>query len=240
MIQKRKIPNEFFPPSACVILCGGRGERLRPLTEATPKPLVLLEGRPILSYLMEHLQKFRFEKVVAAAGFQAGKIRSFFQDNFQEMAVEVVDSGEADILQRVLACRRHISGDFLVLYGDTLADVNFTALQAFHRGHGAPASMCVWPLTCPFGVVDVDTQGVVTRFREKPLLESWINIGNFYFQHENLERMAQCSTFVEFLQTLSANGCLRAFQHQGSHITINTLLDLEQARNEIHLFGSRR
>jgi len=201
---------------------------------------VLLEGRPILSYLLEHLQKHPVGKVVAAAGFQAEKIRSFFQNNFQGLGVEVVDSGEADILQRILACRRHISGDFLVLYGDTLADVDFTALQAFHRGHGALASMCVWPLASPFGVVDLDAQGVVTRFREKPRLDYWINIGNFYFDQENLERMAQCSTFVEFLQTLAANECLRAFQHRGSHITINTLLDLEQARNEIHLFGSRR
>jgi len=225
---------------ACVILCGGKGERLRPLTQETPKPLVHLEGRPILSYLMDHLKKFPLGTVIAAAGFQAEKIQNFFQGHFLEMQVQVVDSGEADILQRILACAHHISGDFLVLYGDTLADVDLAKLQAFHRAHGAPASMCVWPMQSPFGVVDLDPQGTVTRFREKPRLESWINIGNFYFARGNLDRMARHATFVEFLQTLAANGHLRAFQHRGSHITINTLLDLEQARNEIHLFGSRR
>ena len=227
-----------FP--ACVILCGGRGERLRPLTEEIPKPLVLLEDRPILSYLMDHLRKFPVGKVVAAAGFQAEKIRLFFQKNFQDMAVEVVDSGKADILQRILSCANHLAGDFMVLYGDTLADVDLSALQSFHRSHRAQASMCVWPLQSPFGVVDLDAQGVVTRFREKPQLDSWINIGNFYFDHGSLEKMALHRTFVEFLENLAMEGQIRAFPHRGSHITINTLLELEQARNEIHLFGGRR
>ena len=65
-----------------LILCGGKGERLRPLTESIPKPLVHLKGRPILSYLLDHIKKFDIDNVIIAAGFQAEKIHQFFKENF--------------------------------------------------------------------------------------------------------------------------------------------------------------
>ena len=70
--------------TTALILCGGKGERLRPLTESTPKPLVHLKGRPILSYLLDHIQKYKFDNIVIAAGFQAGKIHQFFAENYSK------------------------------------------------------------------------------------------------------------------------------------------------------------
>ena len=64
---------------AVLILCGGKGERLRPLTESLPKPLVEIKGRPILSYLMDHVVKFGIVDIVIAAGFKSEKIREFFR-----------------------------------------------------------------------------------------------------------------------------------------------------------------
>ena len=133
-----------------LILCGGKGERLRPLTESIPKPLVRIRGRPILSYLLDHVKKFGIENVVIATGFQAEKIGVFFQENHRDLTVTIVNSGDVDIIERIKACAPHIAGDLILLYGDTLADVDFNRLQEFHYSHQAQSTITLYPLKCQF------------------------------------------------------------------------------------------
>ena len=224
-------------PLTAVILCGGKGERLWPLTETTPKPLVHLNGRPILSYVLDHLAHFHVRKIVVAAGFQAGKLVDFLDANSGQFDVSIVDSGDVDIIDRLKACAPHLPGDFLVLYGDTLADVSVDDLITFHRSHDAKATITVWPLKSQFGLVELDAADTVTTFREKPTLDQWINIGNFYFDHQVLDWMDEFTSYADFLSTLAADGKLKAFRHRGMHITINTLRELEEAERNIHKLG---
>jgi len=165
-----------------LILCGGKGERLRPLTDSTPKPLVHLQGRPILSYLLDHITKFNLTNIVIAAGFQAKKISAFFEENHRDLDVTIVNSGDVDIMDRIKACAPYIKGDFILLYGDTLADVDLGRLQEFHFSHDSKATITLWPLKSQFGLAELDQEGNVTSFREKPTLDQWINIGHFYFR----------------------------------------------------------
>jgi glucose-1-phosphate cytidylyltransferase len=220
-----------------VLLCGGRGERLRPLTEATPKPLVHLNGRPILSYLLDHIAHFGIRKIVVAAGFQAEKLVQFFADTPNDFDVQIVNSGDVDIIQRIKDCAPHIAGDFLVLYGDTLADVDLDDLRRFHRSHNTKATITVWPLVSQFGLVELDGEDTVTRFREKPTLDQWINIGNFCFDHEVLAWMEPFSSYSEFLASLGARGRLKGYRHTGVHITVNTMRELEDAQQNVHQLG---
>lgn len=224
--------------ATALVLCGGKGERLRPLTESTPKPLVHLKGRPILSYLLDHIKKFNITDVVIAAGFQAEKIYEFFEHNHRDLNVTIVNSGDVDIIERIRNCSPHIKSDFILFYGDTLADVNLSQLQEFHKGQLSKATITLWPLKSQFGLAELDEKGYVTKFREKPTLDQWINIGNFYYEHEVLSWMNQFSSYADFLEYLGKEHKLLGFKHQGVHITVNTLRELEEAEQNIHSFDS--
>lgn len=223
-----------------LILCGGKGERLGVLTKSTPKPLLCLKGRPILSYLLDHVQRFSITNVVIAAGFQVEKIRSFFQKNHCDMNVTIVDSGDVDIIDRIKACSSYIKGDFILLYGDTLADVNFKQLQDFHYSHDLKATITLWPLKSQFGLADLDNDGNVMKFREKPVLDQWVNIGSFYYEKEVITWMDGFSSYVKFLEFLVEQKKLKGFKHYGVHITVNTLRELEDAEQNIHEFEAQR
>lgn len=222
-----------------LILCGGKGERLRPLTASIPKPLVCIKGRPILSYLLDHVRKFGIEEVVIAAGFQAEQFDIFFRDQHRDLRVKIVNSGDVDIIERIQACAPHIAGDLILLYGDTLADVDFNRLQEFHYSHGAQATITLYPLKSQFGLAELDPDGNVTRFQEKPTLDKWINIGNFYYDHAVLTWMRDFSSYVRFLEFLGAQRKLKGYKHHGIHITVNTLRELEDAEANIHEFATR-
>lgn len=224
---------------AVLILCGGKGERLRPLTESTPKPLVHIKGRPILSYLLDHIKKFGISDVVIAAGFQAEKIHRFFEENHCDLNVTIVDSGDVDIADRITACAPHIKGDFILLYGDTLADVNLSELQQYHYSHDSKATITLWPLKSQFGLAEIDSEGNVTKFREKPTLDQWINIGNFYFENDVLDTIKDFNSYADFLEYLGSEKKLKGFKHHGIHITVNTLRELEDAEQNIHEFETK-
>jgi len=223
-----------------LILCGGKGERLRPLTESMPKPLVHVKGRPILSYLLDHIRKFGITDIVIAAGFKAEKIDAFFRDNYRGLAVTIVDSGDVDIIERIKACAPHLRGDFILFYGDTLADVDLDKLQEFHFDHGAKATITLYPLKSQFGLATLDGDCNVTRFEEKPTLDRWINIGNFYYANEVLSWMQDFSSYAEFLEFLGREKKLKGFKHEGVHITVNTFRELEDAEQNIHEFAADR
>ena len=222
-----------------LVLCGGKGERLRPLTESVPKPLVHLKGRPILSYLLDHVKKYSPGKIVIAAGFKAEKMDAFFKDNHRDLNVTIVNTDDVDIIVRIKACAPQISGDFIVLYGDTLANVNLDQLQTFHRTHGQKATITLYPLTTQFGLAELDQDGNVTSFKEKPTLDKWINIGNFYFERDVLSWMGDFATFAAFLEFLGDKKTLKGFKHRGVHITVNTLRELNDAEANIHEFTEK-
>ena len=219
-----------------LILCGGKGERLRPLTESIPKPLVHVKGRPILSYLLDHIQKFGIDDIVIAAGFKADKIEEFFRHNHRGLVVKIVDSGDVDIIERIRACAPHLRGDFILFYGDTLADVDLQKLQAFHLSQDAKATITLYPLKSQFGLATLDGDSNVTRFEEKPTLDRWINIGNFYYANEVLSWMKDFSSYAIFLEFLGREKKLKGYKHDGVHITVNTFRELEDAEQNIHEF----
>ena len=216
-----------------LILCGGKGERLRPLTESTPKPLVCINSRPILSYLLDHIKSYEISDVVVATGYLSDKIQEFFESSYTELNVEIVNSGDADILERINSCMPYIEGDFIVFYGDTLANIDLQALQDFHYEHDKKITMTLWPLKSDFGLVELDSNNEVKNFQEKPTLDKWINIGYFYINKNYYDLIFDNDIFQSFLQQSANNSSINAFKHPGDHITVNTLSDLEEAQKNI-------
>ena len=107
-----------------IILCGGEGQRLRPITNDIPKPLIKIKNKPILYYIIEHLKKYNIEKYLIATGYKSKKIEEYMNQEFNSLNYKIDDSGNTDILSRVKACMQYITGDVILSYGDTISDIN--------------------------------------------------------------------------------------------------------------------
>lgn len=210
-----------------VILCGGRGTRAYPQTVELPKPLLEVDGEPVLLHVLRIYARNGLTDFVLSAGYKAEQIGAFAADLPAEWSVEVVDTGEdTDTGGRILKCRDRLSGTFLANYADGLGDVDLSALVAFHRSHGGCATLTSVPLPSPYGTIETDDDGRIVEFLEKPALrDHWINGGYFVFDArvfdlwdgEDLER--------EVLPGLVAAGELYTYRHDGFWRSMDTYKD---------------
>src|SRR5437899_5638578 len=157
-----------------VVMAGGEGSRLRPLTSRQPKPLVPVAGRPIMEHILLHLRRHQMRDVIATVQYLGASIRNYFGDG-SEQGVALTYSVEDSPLGTagsVMLARQQLNEPFLVISGDALTDVDLGAAVRFHREHRALATIVLKPVPNPleYGVVVVDDGGAVQRFIEKP---SW-------------------------------------------------------------------
>jgi glucose-1-phosphate cytidylyltransferase len=223
------------PPPTAVLLCGGKGTRLRPYTDTMPKPLVPLNGRPLLLHLMRYLAAWHVRRFVLCVGYRAKVIEGFVRElNEPAWEVVLVDSGEdATMTERLRQARPHVRGQALVCYGDTLANVDLLALRRDHAQAGVAMTLTVHPLRSPFGIVNVSQTCRVTGFAEKPRLPHWINIGFMLCEPEALDFLRPGADMPEFLDDLVRAGAVHAHRHEGKHLTVNTEKDRSQAETDI-------
>lgn len=217
-----------------IVLCGGRGERLRPYTDTIPKALIPLNGRPLLYHVLRYLRLGGVERFVLCVGHLADKIERFVAESAEfRDATTCVNSGDASMIDRILDASSHVGARALVCYGDTLANVDIGALLSSHRASGAAATLTIYPLNSPFGIVDADAAGRVTAFAEKPRLPYWINIGYLLCEREAFTAMLRGTDMEEFLSALAREGRLYAYRHSGRHLTVNTEKERTLAEEQI-------
>jgi NDP-sugar pyrophosphorylase family protein len=223
-----------------VILCGGKGERLKPFTDQLPKALVPLRGKPMLYHLMNYLSQAGISRFVLCVGYKAECIEQFVREEAKpDWQVDCVNSGDASMADRILDARPHIPGQALICYGDILANVDLAALQHEHRSSGALATLTVYPLHSPFGIIRFDDTNRITELAEKPVLPHWINIGFMLAEPEALRSYLQPKTdMMNFSESLAKAGALFAFPHRGRHLTINTEKERKQAEAEMAEFAA--
>lgn len=217
-----------------IILCGGRGERLRPYTDTLPKALVPLNGRPLLDHVLRYLRLGGVGRFVLCTGHLAEKIESFAAGSaeFRDATI-CVNSGNASMIDRILDASSHVGAHALVCYGDTLANVDVGALLGSHRASHAAATLTIYPLHSPFGIVYADADGRVTAFAEKPKLPYWINIGYLLCEREAFAAMRRGTEMDEFLSALARAGRLHAYRHSGKHLTVNSEKERTLAEEQI-------
>lgn len=178
-----------------VILVGGEGTRLRPLTTRTPKPMLPLVDRPLLAYTFEHLAKHGVGRAVLSCGFLPTQIEAYFGGSYDgmevEYRVEASPLGTAGGIRYGAECR--IDGTFLGMNGDSLRMADIGALLDFHREQGALATLLLTPVEDPtrFGLVRLAPDGRVAAFLEKPKPEAidtnLINAGLYVLEPEVLD-----------------------------------------------------
>ncbi|HWI61610.1 MAG TPA: sugar phosphate nucleotidyltransferase [Symbiobacteriaceae bacterium] len=154
-----------------MIMAGGEGSRLRPLTCDRPKPLVPVCNRPVLSYILDLLAQHGFQEVFLTLGYKPAAISTYYGDSYAGMRLHyIVEETPLGTAGGVAALREHLDGTFMVVSGDALTDVDLTALVEFHRQNGAVATLAMTRVESPleYGVVMTDRQGRIRRFLEKP------------------------------------------------------------------------
>jgi glucose-1-phosphate cytidylyltransferase len=217
-----------------ILLCGGKGERLRPLTLEIPKPMVLVKGLPILWYILKQLENFKLSDIYVTVGYKSSVIKDYFAANFKNLRIKVIDNGDVDIIERVKSVTQtQPDEDVLILYGDTIANVNIDNLIAFNEKDKTRSTITVWPLSTDFGVVEFNDKMEVTEFKEKPRLNKWINIGYFILKKESFKYLSEFDKFEDFLKFCGSSGILNAYKHEGHHLTVNSLVELDFVEKNI-------
>lgn len=192
-----------------ILLCGGKGTRLREETEFRPKPMVPIGGKPILWHIMKIFGYHGFSDFVCCLGYRGEVIKDYFL-NYESMnsdftitldrkkpidyhgkpgerhfQVTLAETGaENNSGSRVKQVEKYVDdGDdiFMVTYGDGVADVDIPKLLAFHRSHGKLATVTTVNPASRFALIQFDESGKVVTYKEKPKMHSWISVGFFVF-----------------------------------------------------------
>ena len=204
-------------PETAIILCGGLAKRMRPITEEIPKCLVQLNGHTLLDYQMKFLRAGGVEKIILACGYQWEKIKELYGDQFI-YSVEDEPLGTGGAVK--LALKFVDEEEFFVLDCDEIMGLDFREFAKI----GAPA-LVASRFHCQFGLVDMDENGNVLQFRQKPLLENlWANAGIYLFSKKT--PLPDKGAF----ETITFNEVkLKAYKHPGFWLTLNTVKDIEDA-----------
>jgi Nucleoside-diphosphate-sugar pyrophosphorylase involved in lipopolysaccharide biosynthesis/translation initiation factor 2B, gamma/epsilon subunits (eIF-2Bgamma/eIF-2Bepsilon) len=216
-----------------IILCGGKGLRLRPLTNDVPKPLVELNGKPILYHVIHHLLSHNIKQIILATGYKSHLVEKFMKKYFSNISYKISDSGDVSIIKRLQNITDSHKEDFILCYGDTISNVDIKKLIRFHERNPNDVIMTSYPITIPFGVLTLDDNKMVSSFHEKPILKEVMNIGYYYIPSIFIKSIHSHTDFVEFIESIIKKKSLKCYEHKKLHITINTLAELENARENI-------
>jgi mannose-1-phosphate guanylyltransferase / phosphomannomutase len=180
-----------------VVMAGGEGTRLRPLTSNQPKPMVSIVGKPCMEHILELLREHGMTDVIVTVAFLPQAIRGYFGDG-ESLGMEIGYSVEESPLGTAGSVRlaaRQLDETFLVISGDALCDVDLSALTAFHRERGAAVTIGLKSVDNPleFGIVVTDDEGRIERFLEKPswgqVFSDTINTGIYVLEPEVLRHV---------------------------------------------------
>jgi NDP-sugar pyrophosphorylase family protein len=149
-----------------VVLVGGFGTRLRPLTNQTPKAMLPVANRPFLEHQLEHLASHGIDRVILACGYRPDALRAHFGDRVQY----VVEDEPLGTAGAIAHATRGVEETFVACNGDVLTDLDVTALVGLHRDRRARLTLALHAVDDPsrYGVVETAADGAVTRFVEKP------------------------------------------------------------------------
>ncbi len=221
-----------------LILAGGQGTRLRPLTLELPKPMVPLQGRPLLSYAIELLARHEIKNIIISIGYKGETIREYFGDG-QRFGVNISYVTEKEPLGTagpLNLAKRYLKETFLLLNGDVLSDIDLTDLTHFHRSQNGLATMALASVNDPehFGAVRLRGNQIL-EFVEKPAKgaqpTNLINAGYTVCEPGvlNFVKKGYCMLESDVYPQLAKQNKLTAYPFSGQWFHIGTAKQYEQA-----------
>ena len=225
-------------PNWVVLMVGGLGTRLHPLTEDRPKPLLMVGGKPILETIVEGFAEQGFKRIFFAVNFKAEMIRSHFgagerwglEIDYLHEETRMGTAGALSLLPGVPP------GPIIVMNGDLLTQVSYDGLMRFHDEHGASATMAVkeYEVQVPYGVVRLEGPEI-RRIEEKPVQRFFVNAGIYVLSPEVLPRIPADSFFdmpTLFHDVAAAGYKTVAYPMREHWIDVGRLEELERAQRE--------
>jgi mannose-1-phosphate guanylyltransferase len=221
-----------------VVLVGGSGLRMRPLTEDLPKCMIPLHGKPLLYWTLTWLIDHGFDHVVLGVSHRKEAVINYVKENPLGINVdfsEHTQEGETGEGFR-LAIKRHVNDEtFLAMNGDELTNMNLEKFVSFHFEQKGVATIAVSPMQSPFAVVELKGNDIV-EFKEKPLLEDkLVNVGIYVFNHAICDYLPAIGSIEKTaFPALAEKRLLRAYRlGKGERwLTINSVKDLSIAEKE--------
>jgi len=230
-----------------VLLCGGKGTRIRGVDDAVPKPMIPVGSQPIVVHIMQHYAFYGHRDFVLCLGYLGNVVREFFGAtssaveetvSFElptagQVNVTLVDTGlDAMTGARVRKIRHVVGGnDFLLSYGDGVSDVPIDRVLAFHRSHNAAMTLTAVRPPSRFGEVEVDTSGIATSFNEKPQVSAGLISGGYFVCRpslfEYLDDREDLVLEADPMRHMVRDRRLAAYTHQGFWQCMDTYRDWE-------------
>ena len=221
-------------PLTAVILVGGEGTRLRPLTDSVPKSMVPVLNQPFLEHVIAYLKKYGVGHIILTLSYRPEVIQAYFGDGkaIQVPLTYCVEDSPLGTAGAVKNTEPHLDGTFIVLNGDIFTDLDIADMLSFHRRRKAEATIALtWvDNPCTFGVVETDADGRVRRFIEKPapdkVTTNWINAGVYILEPEVLEHVPAGSHYMFekglFPLLLELGESVYGYQYRGYWLDMGT------------------
>ncbi|MBA3663138.1 MAG: glucose-1-phosphate cytidylyltransferase [Bacteroidetes bacterium] len=227
-----------------VILAGGLGTRISEETVIKPKPMIDIGGKPIIWHIMKIYAHHGFNEFVVCLGYKGYLLKEYFINYFlynsdvtveleknvvdvhftnsESFKVTLVDTGlETNTAGRIKKIQKYVKDEtFMLTYGDGVADINLPDLIHFHKDSGKIATLTSIQLPGRFGNIETNSNGIVTRFQEKPEGDGvWINGGFFVLEPSIFDYLKEDMEDVQWekkpLIEIANDGKLAAYKHNG-------------------------
>ncbi|MBD3210380.1 NTP transferase domain-containing protein [Candidatus Micrarchaeota archaeon] len=215
------------------VLAGGEGTRLKPYTYNTPKPMLVLGGKPILEYVLQNIKKAGYNEVVLTVGYKHEQIQSYFEDGSRfGMNIEYAVEGERlNTAGSILPHKDKVDDTFAVVMGDHLTNLDLSDMFEHHKKSGAAATIALFKDSIPleYGVAHVEN-GSIRGFQEKPLLEKLYNTAIYIFEPEIFEHIQPKEDFAKNVipRLLAENRKVSAYVFDDVWFDIGRVSDYER------------
>ncbi|MCM1499261.1 MAG: glucose-1-phosphate cytidylyltransferase [Clostridium sp.] len=244
-----------------VLLAGGFGTRISEESHLKPKPMVEIAGKPILWHIMKEYSHYGFNDFIICAGYKQHVIKEYFANYYlhnsditfdftsenkmtihnnvaEPWKVTIVDTGLNTMTGgRIKRIQSYVGNEtFMLTYGDGVADVNLDKLLKFHQAHGKIATMTAVNVGQQFGVLEIEEDGTISKFREKSNSDGGvINAGYMVLNPEIFEYIEGDSTVFEKkpIESMAKSGQLMAYMHDGFWKCMDTQRDKQQLEEMI-------
>ena len=250
-----------------LILAGGYGTRLSEETAIRPKPMAVIDGKPILWHIMKIYSHYGHNDFIILLGYKGSVIKDYFANYFlhqssvtfdfsnnhmvvhknksEHWKVTLLDTGIDTMTGgRIIQAQPFVENEtFMLAYGDTLMDIDIDALLKFHRSHGRAVTMTIAQPEEKYGVVNFNTELLITGFQEKPKgNEKWVNGGFFVCEPSIFQYIKHGDATVWErgpIQNLAKDRNMFAFKHQGFYKCMDTLKDKNRLNRDCKLNSAK-
>lgn len=225
-------------PNKVILMVGGLGTRLRPLTENTPKPMLMVGNKPILQTIVEKFAEYGFVNIVMCVNYKSNVIQDYFKDGKEfgvniEYVLETQRMGTAGALSLLDAVPNE---PFFVMNGDLLTNVNFEHLYHYHLSNNSMATMCVreYDFQVPYGVVNIEDSKIIS-IKEKPIQKFFVSAGIYMLNPDVINHIDQNEFFdmpTLFERLISMGKETLSFPIREYWLDIGRMEEYERANSE--------